>query len=160
MSEETKEKLNEKLEEKICQIIEEDISPNNIEMLDLLIDIHKDVANEDYWEKKGESMRYSNSGRGYNEGYGRREYGARSRDSRGRYRGHDYIDEMYGEYGNYSENRYRANSGDYSAKPEALKSLEYMLEAMVNFVGMLKSDASSPEEHQLIDEYVRRIESM
>ena len=160
MSEETKEKLNEKLEEKICQIIEEDISPNNIEMLDMLIDIHKDVANEDYWEKKGESMRYSNYGRGYNEGYGRSEYGARSRDSRGRYRGHDYIDEMYGEYGNYSENRYRANSGDYSAKPEALKSLEYMLEAMVNFVGMLKSDASSPEEHQLIDEYVRRIESM
>ena len=35
MSDETKEKLNEKLEEKICQIIEEDISPNNIEMLEL-----------------------------------------------------------------------------------------------------------------------------
>ena len=164
MKEETKEKLNEKLEEKICQIIEEDISPNNIEMLDMLVDIHKDVANEDYWKGKENNMRYNNYGRGYNEGsYGRRnynEYGARSRDSRGRYKGHDYIDEMYGEYDNYSENRYRANSGEYSAKPEALKSLEYMLEAMVNFVGMLKSDADSPEEHELISEYVRRIASM
>ena len=166
MEKETVEKLNKELEEKICTILEEGIQPGNIEMLDMLVDIHKDVANEEHWERKDENMRYSEYGRGYNEGYGRRggynegSYNARRRDSRGRYKGHDYIDEMYGEYGNYSENRYRANSGDYSAKPEALKSLEYMLEAMVNFVGMLKSDASSPEEHQLIDEYVRRIESM
>ena len=165
MKEETKKKLNEKLEEKICQIIDDDISTNNIEMLDMLIDIHKDIANEDYWKGKEKEMRYSNYGRGYNEGYGRRgygegSYGRRERDSRGRYKGHDYIDEMYGEYGNYSENRYRANTGDYSAKPEALKSLEYMLEAMIDFAQMLKQDANSPEEHQLIDEYLKRIASM
>lgn len=160
MSEEVKEKLNEKLEEKICQIIEEDISPNNIEMLDMLIDIHKDVANEEYWEKKGESMRYSNYGRGYNEGYGRREYGARSRDSRGGYKGHEYIDEMYGEYGRYEEGRQDYNRGNYGAKEDTLKSLEYMLESMVDFVEMLKSEAGSQEEIQLIREYTQRIAQM
>ena len=30
-------------------------------------------------------------------------YGRRERDSRGRYKGHEYIDEMYGEYGRYEE---------------------------------------------------------
>ena len=164
MSEETKEKLNEKLEEKICKLIEEDISPNNIEMLDMLIDIHKDIANEEYWEKKGESMRYSNYGRGYNEGsYGRRgygEYGARGRDSRGRYRGHDYIDEMYGEYGNYEEGRQEYNRGNYGAKNDTLKSLEYMLESMVGFVEMLKSEAGSQEEMELIRRYTQQIAQM
>lgn len=164
MKEETKEKLNEKLEEKICQIIEEDISPNNIEMLDMLVDIHKDVANEDYWKGKENNMRYSEYGRrGYNEGYGRRnynEYGARSRDSRGRYKGHDYIDEMYGEYGNYEEGRQEYNRGNYGAKDDTLKSLEYMLESMVDFVGMLKSEAGSQEEMELITRYTQQISQM
>jgi hypothetical protein len=163
MSEETKEKLNEKLEEKICQIIEEDISPNNIEMLDMLVDIHKDVANEEYWKGKENSMRYSNYGRGYNEGsYGRRdrEYGARSRDSRGRYKGHEYIDEMYGEYGNYEEGRQEYNRGNYGAKNDTLKSLEYMLESMVDFVEMLKSEAGSQEEMELIRRYTQQIAQM
>lgn len=165
METETVEKLNKELEKKICDILDEGIQPNNIEMLDVLVDIHKDVANEEYWERKGEFMRYGNYDRRCRDDYGRRgyndgSYGRIERDSRGKYKGHEYIDEMYGEYDRYSENKYRANSGEYSAKPEALKSLEYMLESMVDFVGMLKSDASSPEEHQLIDEYTKRIASM
>ena len=165
MSEETKKKLNEKLEEKICQIIEEDISPNNIEMLDILVDIHKDVANEKYWEGKESSMRYGNYGRGYGEGYGRDqygrdEYGARRRDSRGRYMGHDHLDRMYEDYGRYEEGRQEYNRGNYGAKEDTLKSLEYMLESMVNFVDMLKHDAGSQEEMQLIREYTQRVAQM
>lgn len=165
MSEETKEKLNEKLEEKICQIIEEDISPNNIEMLDMLVDIHKDVANEDYWKGKENNMRYGEYGRrGYGEGsYSRRGYNEGSysaRGGRGRYRGHDYIDEMYSEYGNYEEGRQDYNRGNYNAKNDTLKSLEYMLESMVDFVDMLKSEAGSQEEMQLIREYTQKIAQM
>ena len=167
MSEEVKEKLNEKLEEKICQIVEEDISPNNIEMLDMLIDIHKDMANEEYWKKKGENMRYNEYGRGYSEGYGRRgynergsSYGRRERDSRGRYKGHDYIDEMYSEYGNYEEGRQEYNRGNYSAANDTLKSLEYMLESAVGFFEMLKSEANSPDEMNLVREYTQRIAQM
>lgn len=156
MSDETKEKLNEKLEEKICNILDEGIQPNNIEMLDMLVDIHKDVANEDYWKKKGELMRYGN----YDRIYGRDEYGARRRDSRGRYMGHEHLDRMYEDYGNYAESRDMANRGSYGAKDNALKSLEYMLESMVDFVNMLKHDVTSPEEHQLIDEYTKRIAQM
>ena len=155
MSDDVKEKLNEKLEEKICHIIEEDISPNNIEMLDMLVDIHKDIANEEHWERKENYMRYGNYPRGYD-----RDYGARKRDSRGRYMGHDHIDRMYEDYGRYMDGRDRANRGDYGAKDDALKSLEYMLESMVDFVEMLKHDATSQEEVQLIKEYTRHIAEM
>lgn len=106
-------------------------------------------------------MRYGNYDRRYmGTSYERRGYNDSSYGRREKYKGHEYIDEMYGEYDRYSENKYRANSGEYSAKPEALKSLEYMLESMVDFVEMLKSDASSPEEHQMINEYIKRIASM
>lgn len=173
MKDEVKEKLNEKLEEKICQIIEEDISPSNIEMLDMLIDIHKDVANEEYWKGKENSMRYSEYGRGgYNEGsYGRRGggynaggynegYGARGRGRGGRYRGDDSIEDMYEEYGRYEAGRQEYNRGNYNAKNDTLKSLEYMLESMGTFVTMLKQDATSQEEAQLIDHYLNKITNM
>jgi hypothetical protein len=163
MKEETKEKLNEQLEEKICEILDEKIQPSNIEMLDVLIDIHKDIENEKYWERKVDIMNY---GRGYREGsYGRRgyregSYGRRERDSRGRYKGHEYMDEMYSEYSNYEEGRGEYNRGNYGAKDETLKSLEYMLESMVDFVEMLKQEAGSQEEIQLIREYTQRIAQM
>jgi hypothetical protein len=162
---ETVEKLNKELEEKICTILEEGIQPGNIEMLDMLVDIHKDVANEEHWERKDENMRYSNYGRDYND-YGRRggynegSYNARRRDSRGRYKGHDYIDEMYGEYGNYEEGRQEYNRGNYGTKESTLKSLEYMLESAVNFFEMLKQDAASQQEQELIRRYAQQIADM
>lgn len=165
MSEETKKKLNEQVEEKICAILEESIQPGNIEMLDTLVDIHKDIANEEYWKGKENEMRYSNYGRGYREGsygrgYGDGSYGRRERDSRGRYKGHEYIDEMYGEYGRYEEGRQDYNRGNYGAKEDTLKSLEYMLQSMVDFVEMLKHDAGSQEEMQLIREYTQHVAQM
>ena len=156
MEEKTVEKLNNQLEEKICNILDEGIQPNNIEMLDMLVDIHKDIANEEYWERKENYMRYGNYDRRYDD----MSYGARRRDSRGRYMGHDKIDRMYDDYGRYMEGRDRANRGDYGAKSDALKSLEYMLESMVDFVEMLKHDATSQEEVQLIQEYTRHIAEM
>lgn len=156
METETINKLNEQLEEKICHILEEGIQPNNIEMLDILVDIHKDVANEEYWERKEKDMRYGNYDRRYMEG----SYSARRRDSRGRYMGHDHLDRMYDDYGRYEEGRQEYNRGNYGAKEDTLKSLEYMLESMVDFVNMLKSEAGSQEEMQLIREYTQRIAQM
>jgi len=161
MKQETIEKLNSQVEEKICGILEETIQPNNIEMLGMLVDIHKDIANEKYWEGEDKNMRYGNYDRRYMDGsYGRRDYGARRRDSRGRYRGHDHIDEMYEEYGRYEEGRQEYNRGNYGAKDDTLKSLEYMLESMVDFVKMLKADAKSQEEMNLIREYSKKISDM
>ena len=57
--------VSEKVEEKIKSIIDSGITPDNIEALGELVDIHKDICNEKYWKKKEEvlDMRY----RGYDE---------------------------------------------------------------------------------------------
>lgn len=116
-------------------------------------------------------MRYRGTGR---ERYGRyredEEYGrGRRRDSRGRYmesgrdsryRGHDMIDDMYDNYGDYTESREDYNRGNYGAKEDTMKSLEYMLQSMVDFVEMLKSEANTQEEMNLIRKYTKKISEM
>lgn len=170
------EKLKEETEKFIECLLEEGLNSSNVELLGEVVDIHKDLANEEYWKNKEEvmSMRYSNYGReSYREGnYGRDSYrdgqysayGRRRRDSRGRYmesgrgqryRGHDMIDEMSEHYGTYSEGRER-----YGAKEDTMMSLEYMLESMVDFVEMLHEDASSQEEVNLIKKYTKKISEM
>ena len=109
------EKLIEQINEKLSTIVEEGINVNNLEALGKLIDIHKDLANEEYWKVKKEvlNMRY----RGYDD-YDESDYGRRTRDSRGRYmersrgnyRGEDMIEEMREHYGNYME------SGRYNGR--------------------------------------------
>lgn len=164
--------LNKKLKEDI-KALKEKISKegiqtgNNMEYLYKLVDIEKDLCEI---EKEGESMKYSEYGRYGNEGYGyegygrdeygREDYGRRSRDSRGRYRGHDHLDRMYSEYGRYEEGREQYNRGNYNAKEDSMKSLKYMLESVVDFVKMLKQDATSQEEVNLIKEYTRKISDM
>lgn len=111
-------------------------------------------------------MRYN----GYNDGYG--EYGARRRDSRGRfmgeygrrgvpgsgrgrYRGYGYLDDMAEQYGNYN-----AYSGEYGAEQEGTKALEHMLKSVHQFIKMLKEEAGSPEEQEIIQEYVEKLGEM
>lgn len=173
--------IKEETEKVIECILEDGIRKENIDFLYKVVDIHKDIANENYWKVKEEDikMRY-NTGYG---NYGRDEYGeygrGRRRDSRGRYmeggynergnysagrgrryRGHDMIDEMSDHYGNYSESRESANRGNYNAKEDTMKSLEYMLESMVDFVEMLKEEANSQEEMELIRHYTKKISEM
>lgn len=161
------EKLKQETEKKIEEVMKQGLQPNNIDMIYSLVDIHKDIANEEYWKEKGEHMRYSRGGsyneRGrmnYNEGYGARGRG-RQRDSRGRYKGHEMIDDMYMEYGNYAEGReqYR-RGGNYGAKEDVVKSLEYMMESVVCFVEMLMEDAESQEEMEIIKHYTKKISEM
>ena len=169
---EIRENVNKQVEEKINSILKDGVKQANVDYLYKLVDIHKDLANEEYWEEQKEdtSMRYSRGyGReNYNEGGN---YGRRSRDSRGRYqesgynkrgnyRGHEMIDEMQEHYGNYAEGREEYSRGNYGAKQDTLKSLEYMLESVVDFIEMLKHDASSQEEVQMIKEYTKQISEM
>ena len=147
-------------EEKIRDILNEGINTGNLEYLGELMDIHKDIANEKYWceKEEGESMRYGNYPSYNNYGrdsYGRDNYGARSRDSRGRYRGHDYLDEMYEHYGKYMENGQR-----YGASEDTKRSLKYMLESMEDFARMLREDAQSQEEVEMIRHTAQRIAQM
>lgn len=174
--------MNKELEEKLCNSVEQtleniitdgEIREEDVKFVGELVDIKKDLANMEYWEAKEETMdmRYMGRGRGSYGTYGRDSYGARRRDSRGRYmeggngnygndygrryKGHDMIDEMSEHYGNYSENRQR-----YGTDNETMKSLEYMLQSVEDFMYMLKEDAESQQEVEMIKQTARRISEM
>jgi hypothetical protein len=138
------------------------ITGSNYEALGELMDIHKDITNEEYWcykMEEGEGNMYGNYGRGSYNNYGEYgrggnygEYGnygarGRSRDSRGRYRGHDYLDEMYDNYGRYSESRER-----YGASQETDKSYHYMVKALEDFIKVLEEEADTSEQKQILHE--------
>ena len=175
-----KEKILKEVDKKIDTLVEQGISSTaTIDALDKLVDMKKDLMEIEKMEKgkyQGEYGEYGNYGRnymegnysegGYNEGnYGRRgnyregyqegNYGRRMRDSRGRYKGHEMIDEMDRHYGNYSEGREQ-----YGAEGQTMQALEYMLESVVEFVKMLKQDASSQKEMQLIEKYIKKLENV
>jgi len=46
--------IKSKIDEKIKEFNATDINPNNLDSLYKLVDIKKDLANIDYWKKKGE----------------------------------------------------------------------------------------------------------
>lgn len=91
--------------------------------------------------------------------YGRQEYGRRGvpGSGRGRYRGYDYIDDMNEQYGNYSESKESYRRGNYGAENDSMKSLDYMLKSVCQFMKMLKEDVDSQEEMNLIQEYAQKI---
>ena len=164
------EKVKEETERVICCVIEQGIDSSNIDYLGKVVDVHKDVSNEEYWEKKKEDieMRYKNYGR--NDSYGiEGNFGRRTRDSRGRYsargrddryRGEDTLSEMYRNYEGYSEGKEQYSRGNYGAKEDTLESLDYMMQSVVEFIEVLKQDSDSQEEMELIKHYTKKISEM
>ena len=151
-------------ENTIKKLLEEsngEITGNNLEALSELIDIHKDIANEKYWCEKEEHEMYGRYDDKHHDSYGRDgyrihdSYGRRERDSRGRYKGHEHLDRMYDDYGRYMESRSRYGTGE-----DTKKSLEYMLHSMEDFAHMLKEDAQSQEEIEMIRQTAQRIAQM
>lgn len=163
MKDELLEKIEKIIETPLETITKDGVSSSNLDYLYKLVDIKKDVANIEYWKAKEDIMRYSEYGRGGygRDAYGEGSYGRRARDSRGRYMGHrpeDRMDEMYMNYQAYSEGREAyGRSGNYSAKEDSLKSLEFMLESALDLFKMLREEASSPEEKELIDKYAKKM---
>lgn len=170
MEEEKKieDKIIEGVENKICSILDEGIKRENVEYLYQLVDIHKDIKNEDYWKEK--IMRYRNYGEAEMSGYRDGGYGRRGRYSAGgnysgngygrrgvdaKYRGEEMLENMFNEYGEYSEGR-----ENYGADQETMKSLDKMLQSTEDFMKMLKRDAKSQEEVEMIRETARRISEM
>lgn len=144
----TTESIKSEVEKILGDISNEGISRDNVDYVYKLVDVHKDLEQENYWEVK--KMYYGNYRR---DGYDDMSYGRnRKRDSRGRYKGHDMIEDMRENYDRYSENR------RYGGK-DTSESLEYMLESIVCFVEMLEEDASE-QDINLIRKYTRRIAEM
>lgn len=142
-------KVKELVEKGINKTIEDGIQTSNLDTLGKLVDIYKDIANVEHWKKEEENdMRYDRRYRDYTrEPYSREPYG-RKRDSRGRYMGDEMINDMHEAYRDYSDGR------------EEMKSLEYMMQSVVQFIEMLEKDASSQEEIEIIKDYTRQISEM
>lgn len=114
------EKLKELIEEEIKKIEENGIDLTKVETLSELVDIHKDISNEEYWKKKEEALtmrgNYGNYGE-YGEGYGRRGRGGRYRE--GGYSEGGYSRGGYGERGTTDgRDRSRGSYGHYMPYPD------------------------------------------
>lgn len=141
------EKLIEKTKSSINQILEGDISPNNIEYLYKLSKINH-MAKEDknmYGNYMGRNPGYDTYGRGMEYG----NYGARGYDSR--YRGNEYLDRMSGEYGRYMDNRNR-----YGASQETDRSYHYMIKSLEDFIRVLYEEADNEQQKQQLRETLQR----
>lgn len=162
------EKIKEATEKKLEELEKQGLSQSNIDYLGKVMDVHKDIMNEEYWKAKEENYMY----RGYNEGgysgeYGRRDsrgrymegssYGRRGvpGSGRGRYRGEEMIEDMSYHYGNYSE-----GMNSYGADQETMKSFKYMLKSFKDYYKHLKQEASSQEEVQMLEDVAREISEM
>ena len=155
-------KVKELVEKGINKTIEDGIQTSNLDTLGKLVDIYKDIANVEHWKKEEENdMRYDRRYRDYTrEPYSREPYGGRRRDSRGRYMGDEMMNDMHEAYRDYSDGREEMNMGNYSAKDDTMKSLEYMMQSVVQFIEMLEKDAKSQEEIEIIKDYTRQISEM
>ena len=152
-------KIMEKIEPIIERTLDKDITAEDLNILGKLVDIHKDLKNEEYWERKVDFMNYGNYGNyGNNYGnYGR--YNGRSAgyDTHGRrgvdskYRGYGNIERMSDEYGRYQDSRER-----YGAGQETDKSFHYMLEALEDFIKVLNEEADSQQQKQMLMETLQR----
>lgn len=133
-------KLTEKVEERMKEILDEGINASNIENLYKLTKI-KHLTKEDM------CMNYGNYGN-----YGRRpgydSYGRRGRDMR--YRGEEELDRMSGEYGRYMESR------SYGDGEETDKSFHYMIKSLENFIKVLHEEAETPQQRQMLQETLQR----
>lgn len=170
MEEETKEiekntlaKTKQEVEKIIKQIIDEGLQVGNVDLLFKLIDIHKDIENEEYWKEKEEFMMYrdydnysggrSRDSRGrFMDSYGRRGVPG---TGRGRYRGEEIIDDMYRNYEDYSEGKEM-----YGADGKTMESFKYMVKSFKDYYKHLKDNASSNEEVQILNQAIDEMARM
>lgn len=159
------EKIKEQLKELKKGILEEGIqNNNNLEHIYKIIDIEKDLCEIE----EAKNMRYGRYDDSYGrDAYGRDSYGeyndgygARRRDSRGRYmgrgydakyRGDDSLNEMHEQYGRYMESRER-----YGAGEETDKSFHYMVKALEDFIRVLHEEAETSQQKQQLRETLQK----
>lgn len=161
-------KIKEKIDKKLEELSKQEITTQNIDNLYKLVDIHKDIANEEYW--KEDIMRYRNYNAGgnydneYGDEYGRRgvsgtgrryrgNYGARGVDAK--YRGEEIMDDMYGAYQEYNDSKEM-----YGADKETMESFKYMIKSFKDYYKHLKENASSQEEIQILKQAIDEMARM
>lgn len=156
------EKVIEKTEESLKPLLEEGITPNNVEYIYKLCKI-KHMAKEDenmnyaYGNSYGNNYgNYGNYGRGYGygEGYGAygnsygENYGRRGYDAK--YRGEEQLGRLSGDYGRYQESR-RYGDGE-----EKDKSFYYMIKSLEGFIKTIDEEAESPQQKSMLKETLQK----
>lgn len=157
--------VKEKTETMVKNILNSDEIPyEKVKILGELIDIHKDMCEEEKYEEEIK-MRYSEYGNYNNDPYGRR-----MRDSRGRYmengnfgrrgvdsryRGEETLEDMHQSYQEYYDGKEM-----YGTDSNTMKALEYMLKLDKKFIKMLEQDAKTPEEQELIRQHKMEMAEM
>lgn len=158
------EKIKEIIENKITELeIKGVLDDTSISTLDKLLNMHKNLENEEYWKSKKEAMnmRY----RDYNymdEGYGRRR-----RDSHGRYMGErddryghhipeDYWERVMDGYDGYMDGIEKYRRGNYNGKGQSIEGLERMLDGIYAFMEDVYNDPEQPEIKDVVKHYIKR----
>ena len=149
-------KLEQKTEEAINRILKEGIATTNLDHLYKLTKINHMIKEEEnmnnsYGNYGGRGPGHGSYGN-YNEygNYGNyNEYGGRGVDSR--YRGYEYMDRMYNEYGRYMDNRER-----YGASNETDKSFNFMVDAYKDFTKYLFETAETQQQKQMLRDAIQQ----
>ena len=140
----------DKMNETIKGILDSGLTTSNIDNL-LSASKIKHMAKEDmnmnYREYQGRNVGYNT----YVDNY--RGFGARGYDMR--YRGHEHIDRMSENYGRYEQDRER-----YGNSEDTKRSLRAMLQSLEDFARMLREEAQSQEEVEMIRQTAQRIAQM
>ena len=161
-------KIKELIEQSIKNIENSGIDTDNLNTLQTLVAVHKNLVDEEC-QKEAVTMRYR---RDYEE-----DFGARRRDSRGRYMMRDddrdmrgrynrntpkmYFTRMMDGYDDYMDNydEYR-KGGSYGAKDKSLEALEYMMDSVVCFIEELQESVDGQEGVDIIKKYARKIKEL
>lgn len=168
------EEVIKQVEKSIKEITDSGVTPTNLDNLGKLVDIHKDLKNEEYWKTKEEEiMRYGTYGRDEYGTYGRRMRDNRGRymegsyghrgvkgTGRGRYRGEEVMEDMYNAYQDYNDGKEMYNeSGSYGAKEDSIKGLEDMMGSITECVTMIFEEAE-PEEKEVIRKHIKKMSQL
>lgn len=161
-------KIKELIEQSIKNIENSGIDTDNLNTLQTLVAVHKNLVDEEC-QKEAVTMRYR---RDYEE-----DFGARRRDSRGRYMMRDddrdmrgrynrnapkmYFTRMMDGYEDYMDNYEEYHrGGNYGAKDKSLEALEYMMDSVVCFIEELQESVDGQEGIDIIKKYARKIKEL
>lgn len=165
------EELLHKVKKELGNIADKGLTSSNLDTAYKLIDIYKDIKEAAYYEKCNEEDTY----------------GARSRDSRGRYRGEDDWDRNYSKGGssgtynhdryyplnerderyftrmregiyNYNEGRNRYRDGD--SKERMIDGVDMAMGALVNFVEYMMDNVETSQEKEVIRKHIEKLKKM
>lgn len=151
-------KILQRTSEYIEKVGEQGLDTVDMDYLSKVVDIHKDMTEVKNMNNYGNYGNYGEYGRGYGEYNEYNEYGRRGVDAK--YRASKYMDGMRGAYEAYEDARNEYNRGNYGAKEGGLKDLEYMMHAAMKFIKMIKEEATSPEEQEIVRKHIAKISEM